>query len=318
MNKNSKIYIAGHTGLAGSAILRRSKEDGYKNFILKTHSELDLLDQKAVDAFFKENKPEYVFLAAAKVGGIMANKTQKADFIYNNLEIQNNLIHSSYIYGVKRLLFLGSTCIYPAQSPQPMKEEYLLTGPLEPTNDAYAIAKIAGIKMCQFYNEQYGTNFISVMPTNLYGYNDNFDLEGSHMVPALIRKIYEAKIEGKESITLWGSGKPIRDILFSDDFADAVVYLMNDYDGNEYFNIGMGEDHTIKEFAELIADIHGYKGEIKWDTTRPDGMYKKQLDVSRLKKAGWSPKYTLREGLEKTIQWFVENYDEINKKWPKE
>ena len=318
MNKNSKIYIAGHTGLAGSAILRRSKEDGYKNFILKTHSELDLLDQKAVDAFFKENKPEYVFLAAAKVGGIMANKTQKADFIYNNLEIQNNLIHSSYIYGVKRLLFLGSTCIYPAQSPQPMKEEYLLTGPLEPTNDAYAIAKIAGIKMCQFYNEQYGTNFISVMPTNLYGYNDNFDLEGSHMVPALIRKIYEAKIEGKKSITLWGSGKPIRDILFSDDFADAVVYLMNDYDGNEYFNIGMGEDHTIKEFAELIADIHGYKGEIKWDTTRPDGMYKKQLDVSRLKKAGWSPKYTLREGLEKTIQWFVENYDEINKKWPKE
>jgi GDP-L-fucose synthase len=316
MNKNSKIYVAGHKGLAGSAILRKLQEEGYTNFLLRTHDELDLTDQKAVDTFFKENNPEFVFDAAAKVGGIIANSTYKADFIYLNLEIQNNLIHSAYKYGVEKLLFLGSTCIYPAQSPQPMKEEYLLTGPLEPTNDAYAIAKIAGIKMCQFYNEQYETNFISVMPTNLYGYNDNFDLNGSHMVPALIRKIYEAKINGKESMTLWGTGMPLRDILFSDDFADAVVYLMNTYSGNDFLNIGMGEDHTIREFAEIVSDIQGYKGKIEWDTSKPDGMYRKQLDVTRLTNAGWKPKNTLRQGLEKSINWFVEHYDEINKKWP--
>lgn len=314
MDKNSKIYIAGHKGLAGSAILRKLQEEGHTNFVLKTHAELDLTNQQAVRDFFEKERPEYIFDAAAKVGGIMANTTQKADFIYINLEIQNNLIHSAYKYGVKKLLFLGSTCIYPTKAPQPMKEEYLLTGLLEPTNDAYAIAKIAGIKMCQFYNEQYGTNFISVMPTNLYGYNDNFDLVGSHMVPALIRKIYEAKLGGEASITLWGSGKPLRDILFSDDFADAVVYLMNNYEGNDYFNIGMGSDHTIKDFAEIIAEIHGYKGEIKWDLTKPDGTFRKQLDISKLEAVGWKPKHTLRQGLEKSIAWFIEHYEEIKLK----
>lgn len=316
MEKNSKIYVAGHRGLAGSAIVKNLTEKGYTNLLLKTHAELDLLNQSTVNSFFEIEKPEYVFLAAAKVGGIMANMTQKADFIYENLTIQNNVINAAYKNSVKKLLFLGSTCIYPAKAPQPIKEEYLLTGPLEPTNDAYAIAKIAGIKMCQFFNEQYGTNFISVMPTNMYGYNDNYDLQGSHMVPALIRKIYEAKMRGDETMTLWGSGKPLRDILFSEDFADAVVYLMETYNGNEYFNIGMGEDHTIKEFAELISSIHGYSGTITWDTTKPDGMFRKQLDISKLKAAGWQPKHTLREGLEKTIKWFTENYSEITQKWP--
>lgn len=313
MEKNSKIFVAGHQGLVGSAIVRKLKGLGYDNLVLKTRSELNLLDQMAVENFFKAENIEYVFLAAAKVGGIMANKREKADFIYENLQLQNNIIYNSYKFNIKKLLFLGSSCIYPRDCEQPIKEEYLLTGALEPSNDAYAVAKIAGIKMCQSFNEQYGTNFISVMPTNLYGPNDNFDLTNSHVLPALIRKFYEAKINNSENVELWGTGLARREFLYVDDLADAVVYLMNNYNDSAIVNIGTSEDLTIKELALRIKDAIGYTGEVIWDTAKPDGTPRKLLDVSKLNKIGWKYKISLDEGLKSTIKWFVENYKSIKK-----
>jgi GDP-L-fucose synthase len=307
MQKDSKIYVAGHQGLVGSAIVRKLQQKGYSNLILKTREELDLLDQKVVGDFFDSEKPEYVFLAAAKVGGILANKTQKADFIYENLQIQNNIIHSAWKNDVKKLLFLGSSCIYPKLCPQPIKEEYLLTGALEETNDAYAIAKIAGIKMCQSFNEQYGTKYISVMPTNLYGPNDNFDLESSHVLPAMIRKFHEAKENNVSQVTLWGTGSPKREFLYVDDLADAVVFLMNTYDQSEIVNIGTGEDLSIKELAGAIRSAVGFTGEIVWDTSKPDGTPRKWLDVTRLHSLGWKHSVSLEEGIQKTYEWFKGN-----------
>ena len=308
MNKDSKIYVAGHRGLVGSAIMRKLQQEGYTNIITRTHKELDLTNQAQTQEFFEKEKPEYVFLAAAKVGGIHANNTYPADFAYINIMIESNVIKASFDYGVKKLLFLGSSCIYPKLCPQPIKEEYLLTGLLEKTNEAYAIAKIAGLKMCQYFNRQYGTNYISVMPTNLYGPNDNFDLETSHVLPALIRKFHEAKINNKPYVEVWGTGTPRREFLHVDDLADATVYLMNNYDENEPLNIGTGKDITIKELAELIKEIVGYEGEIKFDTTKPDGTPRKLLDVSRLHNAGWEHKITLREGIENTYEWFKEKW----------
>ena len=305
MRKQSKIYVAGHRGLVGSAIVRKLLAEGYENLLFKTKAELDLLCQSDVEAFFETEKPEYVFLAAAKVGGILANKKMKADFIYENLQIQNNIIRSSWKNSVAKLLFLGSSCIYPKMCAQPIKEEYLMTGPLEETNDAYAIAKIAGIKMCQSFNAQYGTKFISVMPTNLYGPNDNFDLESSHVLPAMIRKFHDAKISGSESVTLWGTGSPKREFLHVDDLADALIFLMDRYDSSEIINIGTGEDVTIKELAELIRKEVGYDGEVVWDTTKPDGTPRKLLDVSRLHGLGWSHVIPLEEGVRGTYEWFV-------------
>jgi len=308
MEKSSRIYVAGHRGLVGSAIVRKLQSEGYHNLILKTSSELDLRRQQDVEDFFREEKPEYVFLAAAKVGGIQANNVYSAEFIYDNLMIQNNVIHSAYANGVKKLLFLGSSCIYPKYARQPMKEEYLLDGKLEPTNEAYAIAKIAGIKMCEHYNKQYGTNFISAMPTNLYGPNDNFDLETSHVLPALIRKFHEAKTNNKEEVVIWGTGKPKREFLHVDDLADALLFLMNNYNGSQFVNVGTGKDITIQELAELIRDVVGFEGKIVNDTSKPDGTPRKLLDVSRLGKLGWEAKISLREGLEMTYQWFKENW----------
>lgn len=308
MNKDSKIYVAGHRGLVGSAIMRKLKQEGYTNIITRTHKELDLTNQAQTQEFFEKEKPEYVFLAAAKVGGIHANNTYPADFAYINIMIESNVIKASYDYDVKKLLFLGSSCIYPKLCPQPIKEEYLLTGPLEKTNEAYAIAKIAGLKMCQYFNRQYGTKYISVMPTNLYGPNDNFDLETSHAFAALLRKFHEAKINNKPYVEVWGTGTPRREFLHVDDLADAVVYLMNNYDENEPLNIGTGKDVTIKELAELIKEVVGYEGEIKFDTTKPDGTPRKLLDVSRLHNAGWEHKITLREGIENTYEWFKEKW----------
>ncbi|MFW6030393.1 MAG: GDP-L-fucose synthase family protein, partial [Halanaerobiales bacterium] len=287
MKKDDKIYVAGHRGLVGSAIMRKLKDEGYNNLIYRTSSELDLTRQKAVEDFFAEEKPDYVFLAAAKVGGIKANDKYSAEFIYDNMMIQNNVINSAYENDVKKLLFLGSSCIYPKYSDQPMKEEYLLSGKLEKTNEAYAIAKISGIKMCQHYNKQYGTNFISVMPTNLYGPNDNFDLETSHVLPALIRKFHEAKVNDEDKVVIWGTGEPRRECLHVDDLADAVVFLMNNYDGKQFVNIGVGKDISIQELAELIKDIVGFEGKIVNDTSKPDGTPRKLLDVSRLKEIGW-------------------------------
>ena len=350
MQKNAKIYIAGHNGMVGSAILRELKNKGYNNFVLRSSSELDLLDQQAVADFFETEKPEYVILAAAKVGGIVANNTYRAQFIYENIQIQNNVIHQSYLNGVKKLLFLGSSCIYPKNAPQPLKENYLLTSELEYTNEPYAIAKIAGIKMCESYNLQYGTNFISVMPTNLYGKNDNYDLEKSHVLPALIRKMHLGKclvennwealrrdldknpvesVSGKNTekeildilnkygifsevnnvvIKLWGTGKPLREFLYVDDLANACVYLLENIDfddvrgssdevRNTHINIGTGKDLPIKELAEMVKTIVGFTGDIIWDTTKPDGTYKKQLDVSKLNKLGWKEKVDIEEGI---------------------
>ena len=304
MDSLSKIYIAGHRGLVGSAIVRALKKQGYNNFILRTHSELDLLDQKSATDFFKKEKPEYVFLAAAKVGGIMANRTYPADFIYQNLQIQNNIIHHSYLNGVKKLLFLGSSCIYPKLCSQPIKEEYLLTGELEPTNEPYAIAKIAGIKMCPAYNKQYETDFISVMPTNLYGPNDNFDLENSHVLPALIRKFHEAKINNQNEIVVWGTGAPKREFLHVDDLADACIFLMNNYDNSEIINIGTDEDISIKELAEMIKEITGFTGEINWDASKPDGTPRKLLDVSKLHNLGWKHQINLPDGILSVYEWY--------------
>lgn len=305
MRKQSKIYVAGHRGLVGSAIVRKLLAEGYENLLLRTKAELNLLCQSAVETFFEREKPEHVFLAAAKVGGILANKMEKADFIYENLQIQNNIVHSAWKNGVTKLLFLGSSCIYPKMCVQPIKEEYLMTGPLEETNDAYALAKIAGIKMCQSYNAQYGTNFISVMPTNLYGPNDNFDLESSHVLPAMIRKFHEAKLAGAPQVTLWGTGTPRREFLHVDDLATAIVYLMQTYDGSEIVNIGTGEDVTIKELAELVRKEVGYEGEIAWDTTKPDGTPRKWLDVSKLHALGWKHGIALQEGIRGTYSWFI-------------
>jgi GDP-L-fucose synthase len=297
MNKKDKIYIAGHRGMVGSAILSKLQKENYTNIITRTSSELDLRDQQAVAAFFEKEKPEYVFLAAAKVGGIIANNTYRADFLYENLQIQNNIIHSSYLNDVKKLLFLGSSCIYPKMAPQPLKEEYLLTGLLEPTNEPYAIAKIAGIKMCDAYRAQYGCNYISVMPTNLYGYNDNYHPQNSHVLPALIRRFHEAKIEKSPFVTIWGTGTPKREFLFADDLAEACYYLMQNYDEEGLVNIGTGEDISIKDLAFLVKDIIGYEGEIDFDTTKPDGTPRKLMDVTKLHSKGWKHKIELAEGI---------------------
>ncbi len=305
MELNSKIFVAGHKGMVGSAIVRKLTELGYTNIIRASKKELDLTNQMAVQTFFANEKPDYVFLSAAKVGGIKANKEMKGDFIYENLMIQSNVIKWSHQFGVKKLLFLGSSCIYPKMAPQPLKEEYLLTGELEPTNDAYAIAKIAGIKMCQSFNEQFGTNFISVMPTNLYGPNDNYDLNNSHVLPAMIRKFHEAKIEGKEFVEIWGSGTPMREFLYVDDLADACIYLMNNYNSSEIVNIGTGKDISIKELAYLIKDVVGFKGDIYFNTEMPDGTPRKLMDVSRLKNLGWEYKTKLTEGIQKTYKDYV-------------
>ncbi len=307
MKKHSKIYIAGHRGLVGSAIISRLKAEGYSNIITSMHSELDLTRQREVEEFFDKQRPDYVFLAAAKVGGIWANNTYRADFIYSNLTIQTNVIHACHYYKVDKLLFLGSSCIYPKHCPQPMKEEHLLSGYLESTNEPYAIAKIAGIKMCQAYNRQYGSRFISVMPTNLYGPNDNFDSETSHVLPALIRKFHEAKITGSDEVVLWGTGKPKREFLHVDDLADACIYLMDNYEDSTIINIGVGHDQTIRQLAELIAGVVGFDGALTFDSTKPDGTFQKLLDVSRIESLGWKAKVSLEQGIADTYKWYVEN-----------
>ena len=335
MRSDSKIYVAGHNGLVGSAIFRSLRAGGYTNIITRKSRELDLTRQTEVEAFFEKEQPEYVFLAAAKVGGILANSTYKAEFIYQNLMIASNVIHAAYRYRTKKLLNLGSSCIYPKLAPQPMKEEYLLTGTLEPTNEPYAIAKIAAIKLCRYYNEQYGTNFISGMPTNLYGPKDNFDLRDSHVLPAMIRKFHEAKqkgtrgednaaensslitdhASGSSEVELWGTGSPFREFLYVDDLADACVFLMERYDYQqvgELINIGTGKDITIKDLALMIRDIVGFRGEIAWDSTKPDGTPKKLLDISRIRNLGWEPKTSLEAGIRKTYEWYLKaaNSDE--------
>ncbi|MEK9180172.1 MAG: GDP-L-fucose synthase [Patescibacteria group bacterium] len=305
MQKESSIYVAGHRGLVGSAILRKLQADGYKNLITRTREELDLLDARAVADFFKKEKPEYVFDAAAKVGGILANDTYPADFIYQNLTIQNNIIHNSYLAKVKRLMFLGSVCVYPRLSPQPVKEEYLLTGELEPTNKAYAIAKIAGIIMCESYNRQHGTDFVSVMPTNLYGLNDNFDLQNSHVIPALLRKFHEAKEAQSDKVTLWGTGSALREFLYSDDLADSCVFIMNQKSVPGLLNIGTGINISIKDLAELVKKTVGFAGRIEWDSSKPDGMPRRVLDMARLHALGWHHKVELKDGLRMAYEQFL-------------
>ncbi|MEQ9670722.1 GDP-L-fucose synthase [Coleofasciculus sp. G2-EDA-02] len=314
MNNDSKIYVAGHRGLVGSAIVRSLRDKGYTNLILKNSQELDLRRQQAVEDFFAAERPDYVFIAAAKVGGINANNTYRAEFLYENLMIESNVIHSAYLFGVKKLLFLGSSCIYPKLCPQPMKEEHLLTGYLESTNEPYAIAKIAGLKLCENYCRQYGVNFISAMPTNLYGPNDNFDLANSHVLPALLRKTHEAKINKAEAVEIWGTGSPLREFLYVDDLADALVFLMDHYNEIQFVNVGTGEEVSIKELALLIKAVIGYEGELKFDSSKPDGTPRKLLDTSKINAAGWQPKISLKQGLELTYQWFVENYDSIKGK----
>ena len=305
MEKNSKIYIAGHRGMVGSAIYRKLQKEGYTNIIIRSSTELDLRIQNDVADFFEQEKPEYVFLAAAKVGGIVANNTYRADFLYENLQIQNNIIHSSYLNGVIKLMFLGSSCIYPKLAPQPLKEDYLLTGLLEPTNEPYAIAKIAGIKMCDAYRSQYGCNYISVMPTNLYGYNDNYHPQNSHVLPALIRRFHEAKANNIPEVTIWGTGTPKREFLFADDLAEACYYLMQNYNEEGLVNIGTGEDISIKDLALLIKDIIGYEGEIKFDASKPDGTPRKLMDVSKLHSKGWHHKIELRDGIKLAYEDFL-------------
>lgn len=302
----AKIYVAGHNGLVGRAIERKLRQEGYTNIVTRTSDDLDLRRQADVDAFFEQEKPDYVFLAAAKVGGIKANSDYPAQFIYDNLMIETNVLHAAYLHGVKKLLFLGSSCIYPRECPQPIKESYLLSGSLEPTNDAYAIAKIAGIKMCQSYNRQYGTRFISCMPTNLYGPYDHFDLKNSHVLPALIRKFSEAKAEGRPSVTLWGTGSPKREFLHVDDLADAVLFLMRNYEGDEHVNIGCGNDLSIFELATLIKNAVGYEGELVFDSSYPDGTPRKLLDISKIQNMGWSPKISLQEGIQDTLRWYAD------------
>ncbi|QEM11987.1 GDP-L-fucose synthase family protein [Mucilaginibacter rubeus] len=306
MEKDAKIYIAGHRGMVGSAIYRKLVKEGYSNFITRTSDTLDLRNQQQVADFFEVEKPDYVFLAAAKVGGIVANNTYRAEFLYDNLQIQNNVIHQSYLNGVKKLMFLGSSCIYPKMAPQPLKEEYLLTGLLETTNEPYAIAKIAGIKMCDAYRAQYGCNYISVMPTNLYGYNDNYHPQNSHVLPALIRRFHEAKEQGLPDVTIWGTGSPKREFLFADDLAEACYYLMLNYDEEGLVNIGTGEDVSIKELALLIKDIIGYTGEIKFDTSKPDGTPRKLMDVSKLHSKGWKHSIELEDGIKMAYHDFLD------------
>ena len=305
MEKEAKIYIAGHRGMVGSAIYRKLSAEGFENMVVRTSSELDLRNQEAVCAFFEDEKPDYVFLAAAKVGGIMANNIYRAEFLMDNLQIQNNVIDSAYRNGTKKLLFLGSSCIYPKMAPQPLKEEYLLTGPLEPTNEPYAIAKIAGIKLCESYRSQYGANFISAMPTNLYGPNDNYDLNNSHVLPAMIRKFHEAKEAGRPEMELWGTGSPLREFLHVDDLADACFFLMREYDEPEHVNVGVGEDLSIRELAGLIMKVVGYEGNVKWNTEKPDGTPRKLMDVSKLHDLGWKHSIVLEEGIKSTYADFL-------------
>lgn len=314
MNKLNKIFIAGHNGMVGSAIVRKLEKEGFSKIIKRSSNELDLMNQKDVEDFFVKEKPEIVVIAAAKVGGILANNIYRAEFIYNNIMIQSNIINSSYKNGVNKLLFLGSSCIYPKLAPQPLKEEYLLTAPLEYTNEPYAIAKIAGIKMCESYYKQYGVDFYSAMPTNLYGFNDNFDLQTSHVLPALIRKFHEAKVNNQKEVVLWGTGKPLREFLFVDDLADAIYFLLNNVEAKDLYendithlNIGSGEDLSIKELALIIKNIVGYEGEIIHDTSKPDGTPRKLMDVTRINNLGWKATTSLEEGIVKTYEWFVEN-----------
>jgi GDP-L-fucose synthase len=312
MEKNDKIYVAGHRGLVGSAIIRNLQNLGYNNLIVRTHEQLELINQHEVDGFFSKFRPDYVFLAAARVGGILENQTYPADFIYSNLMVQTNVIHSAYKYGVKKLLFLGSSCIYPKLAPQPLKEEYLLTNELEKSNEAYAIAKIAGLKMCEYYNKQYNTDFISVMPTNLYGSNDNFNLDSGHVLPALIRRFHEAKINGKSEVMIWGTGSARRELMYVDEMVSVCIYLMQRYSAQEigdFVNIGTGVDITIRELAELVADVVGFNGKITNDLTKSDGMPQKLLDLSKLHSLGWVSTVSLREGLKQTYEWYLENYD---------
>ncbi|WP_298267852.1 GDP-L-fucose synthase [Geobacter sp.] len=307
MDKNARIFVAGHRGLVGSAIVRRLQAEGYDNLLLRTSNELDLRDQAAVVSFFEQERPEYVFLAAAKVGGIVANNSYPADFIYDNLMIEANVIHSAWRSGVTKLLFLGSTCIYPKLAPQPIREEYLLTGPLEPTNEPYAVAKIAGITMCRSYNRQFGTRFISAMPTNLYGPGDNFDLQNSHVLPALIRKFHEAKIAAAPTVTIWGTGSPYREFVHVDDVADASLFLMRNHEGNDIVNIGSGEEITIRDLALLVKKAIGFEGELVFDTSKPDGTPRKLSDVSRLHSLGWRHRIGLEEGVRATYGWYMDN-----------
>ena len=307
MNKSDKIYVAGHNGMVGSAIIRKLKMAGYSNILVRSSKELDLRNQRHVEEFFQSEKPDYIFLAAAKVGGILANNTYKASFMYDNLSIQNNVIHAAYKYHVKKLLFLGSSCIYPKFADQPIIEESLLTSELEPTNEPYAIAKIAGLKMCQFYREQYNCNFISLMPTNLYGPNDNFDLKNSHVLPALLRKFHEAKINKNSSVTLWGTGNPLREFLHVNDLAKACIHFMLSYNEKSPVNIGTGKDISIHELATEIKKIVGFKGEILWDKNKPDGTPRKLLDVTKAKQSGWESSITLLDGIRMTYDWYVQN-----------
>jgi len=309
VEKQAKIYVAGHRGMVGSAIYRKLKDLGYENIVVRTSGELDLRNQQAVQDFFETEKPDYVFLAAAKVGGIMANNVYRADFIYENLAIQNNVIHYAHENEVKKLMFLGSSCIYPKMAPQPLKEDYLLTGVLEPTNEPYAIAKIAGIKMCESYRLQYNDNYISVMPTNLYGINDNYHPENSHVLPALIRKFHEAKQNNIPSVSIWGSGKPLREFLYADDLADACVFLMENYDDIQFVNIGVGEDLSIKDLAETIKEVIGYEGELTFDSSKPDGTPRKLMDVSKLTKLGWKAKTSLRQGIKLAYEDFLKRHE---------
>ncbi len=311
MNKSDKIYVAGHRGLVGSAIVRRLQADGYNNLLLRTSKELDLREQSEVRQFFGDEKPDYVILAAARVGGILANDTYPAEFIYDNLMMEVNIVDAARRNDVKKLLALGSTCIYPRMAPQPLREDYLLTGPLEPTNEWYAVAKIAGIKLCQAYRRQYGCSFIAAMPTNLYGPGDNFDLENSHVLPALIRKFHTARENSEASVTLWGTGKPLREFLHVDDLADACLFLLENYDEEEIVNIGVGDDLSIAELANIVRDVVGFEGEIVYDASKPDGTPRKLVDVSKINGLGWHAGTELREGVEQTYQWFLENQAEL-------
>jgi GDP-L-fucose synthase len=313
MKTDSRIYVAGHNGLVGSALVRRLRGAGFTNLILRSRHELDLLDRKSVDAFYADTRPEFVFVAAAKVGGILANNSYPASFMHENLALQDNLIDGAYRHDVTKLMFLGSSCIYPKHAPQPMQEDCLLTGPLEPTNEWYAIAKIAGLKMCQAYRRQYGFNAISVMPTNLYGPGDNFDLKNSHVLPALIRKFHEAKVQGEKQVEIWGTGTPRREFLHVDDMADACLYLMQCYEEEQWINIGCGNDVTIRELADTVHRVVGFEGELRFDTSKPDGTPRKLLDTSRLTNLGWTPKVGLEEGIRSTYQWFVENQAEVRR-----
>ncbi len=305
MDKKSKIYVAGHRGLVGSAIMRRLKGAGYEHVMFRTHAELDLTRQASVEAFFEKERPDYIFLAAAKVGGILANASFPADFIYGNLVMETNIIHAAHLYDAKKLLFLGSSCIYPKLCPQPMREEHLLSGYLEPSNEAYAVAKIAGIKLCQSYNRQYGAHFISLMPTNLYGPDDNFDLKTSHVLPALIRKFHEAKSAGNAFVEIWGTGNPRREFLYVDDLADACLFLMNHYEETQIVNVGVGKDLAVRDLAEMVAKVVQFKGELRFNPTKPDGTPLKRLDISKLTALGWQAKMPLEEGIKNTYDWYV-------------